>query len=50
MLRYAVIDAALSAFTVIIHAIGTTSWFRMIWRRYTDKDIEESRPRSSLTH
>ncbi len=50
MLKYAVIGAALSVFTVIIHAIGTTSWFRMIWRHYTDKDIEESRPQSSLNH
>lgn len=50
MLRYALIGAALSVFTVIIHAIGTTSWFRVIWRRYTDKDIEESRSQEPLNH
>ena len=47
MLRYAVIGAALVVVTVIIHAIGTTSWVRVIWRRYTDEN-GALRPEKSL--
>lgn len=34
MLKHSLIGAALFAFTVIIHAIGTTGWLRWLNRHY----------------
>ena len=38
MFKYAFIGALLVAVTVIIHAVGTTQWLRVIARRYADAD------------
>jgi hypothetical protein len=38
MLKYSLIGTALVLITVIIHAAGTTSWLRVVGRRYPDTD------------
>jgi voltage-gated potassium channel len=38
MIKFALIGAALVVVTVIIHAVGTTWWLRVLGRRYTDSD------------
>jgi voltage-gated potassium channel len=38
MLKFALIGAALVVLTVIIHAVGTTSWLGVLRRRYADDD------------
>ena len=38
MLKFALIGAALVVITVIIHAVGTAAWLRVLGRRYTDSD------------
>jgi hypothetical protein len=38
MVKYALIGAALVVVTVIIHALGTTWWLRVLGRPYTDSD------------
>jgi len=38
MLKFALIGAALVAITVIIHAVGTTWWLRVLGRRYTESE------------
>lgn len=36
MVTFALIGAALVVITVIMHAIGTTAWLRMLWHRFGD--------------
>ena len=38
MVKYALIGAALVVVTVIIHAVGTTSWLRILRNRYVDSN------------
>lgn len=38
MLKFALIGAALVVITVIIHAVGTTLWLRVMTRRYGQED------------
>jgi hypothetical protein len=38
MVKFALIGAVLVVITVIIHAAGTTSWLRVLGRRYADEE------------
>lgn len=38
MVKFTLIGAVLVVITVIIHAVGTTAWVRMLKRRYADAD------------
>ena len=38
MITFALIGAALVIITVIMHAIGTTAWLRVLGRRYADDE------------
>lgn len=38
MVKFALIGAALVVITVIMHAVGTTAWLRLLGSRYADRD------------
>jgi voltage-gated potassium channel len=38
MVKFALIGAILVVITVVIHAVGTTSWLRVLGRRYADDE------------
>ena len=38
MVKFALIGAALVIITVILHAVGTTAWLRVLGRRYADNE------------
>lgn len=38
MVKFALIGAALVVVTVIMHAVGTTGWLRVLTRRYADDE------------